>query len=184
MRRKRFRWSDVVWWACQDLNLGPHPYQVSRAKRCADRRFPRSLASVRGQGMRSYSSALLTHGHDAVAAGKVCQRPVADKAMGLPVARQPHRSRDRDGRQVACPSRVLPRAPSRRPCWSARLGGPATRQGQATAWWGPSAIAAVVCSSAMARPRANWGLQVDLRRDLLDAGDRHGDELVKGEPQR
>jgi hypothetical protein len=31
----------VGWWACQDSNLGPHPYQVSRAKRCADRRFPR-----------------------------------------------------------------------------------------------------------------------------------------------
>src|SRR4029450_9920321 len=28
-------------------------YQVSRARRCADRRFPRSLASVRGEGMRS-----------------------------------------------------------------------------------------------------------------------------------
>jgi hypothetical protein len=41
------------WWACQDLNLGPHPYQVSRAKRCADRRFPRSPPSVRGEGMRS-----------------------------------------------------------------------------------------------------------------------------------
>jgi hypothetical protein len=26
---QRFRWSDVVWWACQDLNLGPHPYQGS-----------------------------------------------------------------------------------------------------------------------------------------------------------
>jgi hypothetical protein len=44
------------WWACQDLNLGPHPYQVSRAKRCADRRFPRSLLSVRGEGMRSNAS--------------------------------------------------------------------------------------------------------------------------------
>ena len=22
---QRFRWSVVVWWACQDLNLGPHP---------------------------------------------------------------------------------------------------------------------------------------------------------------
>jgi hypothetical protein len=41
------------WWACQDLNLGPHPYQVSRAKRCAERRFPRSPLSVRGEGMRS-----------------------------------------------------------------------------------------------------------------------------------
>jgi hypothetical protein len=35
---------------------GPRPcgsYQVSRAQRCADRRFPRSLATVRGEGMRS-----------------------------------------------------------------------------------------------------------------------------------
>jgi len=35
------------------LNQRPHPYQVSRAKRCADRRFPRSLPTVRGEGMRS-----------------------------------------------------------------------------------------------------------------------------------
>jgi hypothetical protein len=28
MSRKRFRWSEAVWWACQDLNLGPHPYQA------------------------------------------------------------------------------------------------------------------------------------------------------------
>jgi hypothetical protein len=40
-------------WAWLDLNQRPHPYQVSRAKRCADRRFPRSLASVGGEGMRS-----------------------------------------------------------------------------------------------------------------------------------
>jgi hypothetical protein len=32
-------------------------YQQSRAKRCADRRFPRSLASVRGEVMRSYRQA-------------------------------------------------------------------------------------------------------------------------------
>ena len=50
---ERSRKSTPVWWACQDLNLGPHPYQVSGAKRCADRHFPRSLASVRGEGMRS-----------------------------------------------------------------------------------------------------------------------------------
>jgi hypothetical protein len=28
------------WWACQDLNLGPHPYQQSTAERHADRCFP------------------------------------------------------------------------------------------------------------------------------------------------
>ena len=43
-------------WACQDLNLGPHPYQGSRAKRCADRRFPRSCVSVGDEGMRSNAS--------------------------------------------------------------------------------------------------------------------------------
>ena len=32
------------------MNLRPHPYQVSRAKRCADRRFPRSPLSVRAEG--------------------------------------------------------------------------------------------------------------------------------------
>jgi hypothetical protein len=37
------------------LNLRLHPYQVSRAKRGADQRFPRSRASVRGEGMRSNS---------------------------------------------------------------------------------------------------------------------------------
>jgi hypothetical protein len=42
-----------ILWAWLDLNQRPHPYQVSRAKRCADRRFPRSLATVRGEGMRS-----------------------------------------------------------------------------------------------------------------------------------
>jgi hypothetical protein len=41
-------------WAMEvGVRLRPHPYQVSRAKRCADRRFPRSRASVRGEGMRS-----------------------------------------------------------------------------------------------------------------------------------
>src|SRR5512132_3017204 len=33
---------------------GSFSTQVSRAKRCADRCFPRSLASVGGEGMRSY----------------------------------------------------------------------------------------------------------------------------------
>src|SRR4030095_2906568 len=36
-------------WAWEDLNLRP-PYQVSRAQRRADRRFPRSLASVGAKG--------------------------------------------------------------------------------------------------------------------------------------
>jgi hypothetical protein len=32
-------WGDG-WWACQDLNLGPHPYQQSSSERHADRCFP------------------------------------------------------------------------------------------------------------------------------------------------
>jgi hypothetical protein len=52
---ERSRRSNPVSWAWLDLNQRPHPYQVSRAQRCADRRFPRSLATVRGEGMRSNS---------------------------------------------------------------------------------------------------------------------------------
>ena len=50
---ERFPRSEPLQWAWLDLNQRPHPYQVSRAQRCADSRFPRSLASVRGEGMRS-----------------------------------------------------------------------------------------------------------------------------------
>jgi hypothetical protein len=50
---QHFCWSEAALWAWLDLNQRPHPYQVSRAKRCADRRFPRSPLSVRGEGMRS-----------------------------------------------------------------------------------------------------------------------------------
>jgi hypothetical protein len=56
-RDKHFCWSEAILWAWEDLNLRPHPYQVSRAQRCADRRFPRSCASVRGEGMRSNNPA-------------------------------------------------------------------------------------------------------------------------------
>jgi hypothetical protein len=55
---QRCRWSEAVLWACQDLNLGPHPYQLSRAKRHANRRFPRSLAS----GRRSVITAVIKQG--------------------------------------------------------------------------------------------------------------------------
>jgi hypothetical protein len=50
---KRFRSSEPLWWAWLDLNQRPHPYQVSRAERCADRRLRRSRASVTGEGLRS-----------------------------------------------------------------------------------------------------------------------------------
>jgi hypothetical protein len=41
------------WWACQDLNLGPHPYQLNAGNRCADRRFPRSRPTVGAEGIGS-----------------------------------------------------------------------------------------------------------------------------------
>jgi hypothetical protein len=50
----RFRWSGR-WWACQDLNLGPHPYQLNAGNRCADRHSCRSRPTVGAQGMRSIS---------------------------------------------------------------------------------------------------------------------------------
>jgi hypothetical protein len=45
---------DLLGWlvGLQDLNLGPHPYQQSKAERHAERRFPRSLASVRDEVIR------------------------------------------------------------------------------------------------------------------------------------
>ena len=71
-----------VLWAWLDLNQRPHPYQVSRAKRCADQRFPRSRATVRGQGMRLTARRIRAHtrcrGHRQ-----------GDGAAGW--ARQPHR---------------------------------------------------------------------------------------------
>jgi hypothetical protein len=50
---ERPRRSASTEWAWLDLNLGPHRYQVLGAQRCTDRRFPTSLATVRGEGMRT-----------------------------------------------------------------------------------------------------------------------------------
>ena len=36
----------ALWWACQDLNPGSHPYQGSTAKRCAIQPFRWSCYSV------------------------------------------------------------------------------------------------------------------------------------------
>jgi hypothetical protein len=49
------------WWACQDLNLGPHPYQLNAGNRCAHRPFPRSRLTVRTKGMRSISPLVCVH---------------------------------------------------------------------------------------------------------------------------
>jgi hypothetical protein len=48
----RFCWSGSVW-ACQDLNLGPHPHQLNAGNRCADRPFRRSRSTVGAKVMRS-----------------------------------------------------------------------------------------------------------------------------------
>jgi hypothetical protein len=52
-KNQRFCWSMVIWWAWEDLNLRPHPYQQSRAHRYATRHFCRSFATVEGEVMRS-----------------------------------------------------------------------------------------------------------------------------------
>jgi hypothetical protein len=41
-------------WACQDLNLGPHPYQQNARNRCATRRSPRSRPTVEAEVMCSH----------------------------------------------------------------------------------------------------------------------------------
>jgi hypothetical protein len=51
---QRCRWSVVVWWACQDLNLGPHPYQLNAGNRCAQGPFRSSRSTVRGEVMCSH----------------------------------------------------------------------------------------------------------------------------------
>jgi hypothetical protein len=42
------------WWACQDLNLGPHPYQQNTGNRCADRRSCRWRSTVEAEVMWSH----------------------------------------------------------------------------------------------------------------------------------
>jgi hypothetical protein len=97
-----------VWWAWLDLNQRPHPYQQSRAHRCADRRFPRSAPTVRGEVMRSCRPARQVHGTTSVVAAKLGDQFVARKVMGLPGRRgSPIKRRDRDRDQGACPTRVL-----------------------------------------------------------------------------
>ena len=49
---QRLRWSKAGLWAWEDLNLRPHPYQQSRAYRCATLRFCSSCATVGGEVMR------------------------------------------------------------------------------------------------------------------------------------
>jgi hypothetical protein len=71
---QRFRWSRLVWWACQDLNLRPHPYQLNAGNRCAKRRSRRWRSTVEAEVMWSHRvqvcalvSATITRadGHDA-----------------------------------------------------------------------------------------------------------------------
>jgi hypothetical protein len=81
-KSRHSHWSEAGWWAWEDLNLRPHPYQVSRAKRCADRRFPRSPRSVGGEGMRSNS---LTRTGDGRADGMPPLRRPAERLCGRPI---------------------------------------------------------------------------------------------------
>jgi hypothetical protein len=74
---KPFPRSAPVLWAWLDLNQRPHPYQQSRAQRCAERRFPRSLATVRGEVMRSNDLTRTGDGRAAVAVKGSTTHPIA-----------------------------------------------------------------------------------------------------------
>ena len=81
----RSRWSYVVWWACQDLNLGPHPYQQSRAERHADRCFPGDPRTSRAKlSSVPRCSRQRDNGSYKAPNCDVGGLPVADKARGLP----------------------------------------------------------------------------------------------------
>src|SRR4029453_16827822 len=96
------------WWACQDLNLGTHPYQQSGAYRCATLHFRRWCATVEGQVMRSYVPADERMDRTPRPRDKLEDQSVAGKAMGLPGGRgSPITRRDRDRDQVDWPTRVL-----------------------------------------------------------------------------
>jgi hypothetical protein len=104
-------------WARLDLNQRPHPYQVSRAKRCADRRFPRSLASVGAKGCvlsdlvpsGAGEPGRLTH-YRPGAPAYLC-RPLRSPGllMAGDQARQGERSRSRAARPSADTPRTWPR---------------------------------------------------------------------------
>jgi hypothetical protein len=49
------------WWACQDLNLGPHPYQLNAGNRCAHGRSRRSRPTVGAEVMRSIDGPVCVH---------------------------------------------------------------------------------------------------------------------------
>jgi hypothetical protein len=52
---------DDGWWACQDLNLGPHPYQQNAGNRCAKRRSRRLRSTVGVEGMCSIGPLVCVH---------------------------------------------------------------------------------------------------------------------------
>ncbi len=116
-REQHLRWSTADLWAWLDLNQRPHPYQVSRAKRCADRRFPRSLATVRAKGGVLTSPSRLARNALPMAAGNIGDQPVAGKAMGVTPDRRVEASRRRpqaSGPARLCRRRSPPRAAASR----------------------------------------------------------------------
>jgi hypothetical protein len=168
-------------WAWLDLNQRPHPYQVSRAKRCADRRFPRSLPSVRGEGMRSNRTPGSKHRRYAVSAGKVCHQPVADKAIGLPmgaaarsvrVRRAPGSGQLRrwTGRSAAIPRR-LASCHQLRTVHRRRRGGRAPRTSRA--WWACAWRWVMRCSASAWLSPACWLCMSYLRTAQLLVPSEH-----------
>src|SRR4029450_5823464 len=64
------------WWACQDLNLGPHPYQLTAGNRCADGPFRRSRPTGAAKVMRSIGALVCAHRY--VAWHRLASVPHAD----------------------------------------------------------------------------------------------------------
>jgi hypothetical protein len=112
----RYRWSEAGLWAWEDLNLRLHPYQQSRAYRCATLRFCRSHATVRGEVMRSsmpatsWSRATVVSSDHATPAGSPRCPAAVDPCLGDPSA-SPGPSRVRPDGTVAL-SRKTPTKPS------------------------------------------------------------------------
>jgi hypothetical protein len=83
---QRFCWSELVWWACQDLNLGPHPYQQNAGNRCARRPFRRSRPTVETEVMCSHRVQLCA---------LILPRGLGTVRRAIPLAAHPHSAKSR-----------------------------------------------------------------------------------------
>ena len=141
--------------------------------------FSRSLATVRGEGMRSNRTPGSAHTRYVVAAGKVCHQPVANKAIGLPVgaaARSVRRApgsgqlRRWTGRSAAIPRR-LAGCHQLRTVHRRRRGGRAPRTSRA--WWACAWRWVMRCSASAWLSPACWLCMSYLRTAQLLVPSEH-----------